>query len=126
MSPTSPRRPHWLPLTDRASLLAALAAHLQSLPDLHPDRFTLTEVVSEVGVAAARAQLDRVPSGGLRVAAGIAVDSCQIRLSASELQALRSVPGLPSSVARALGHYATAGAPAAGAAADDRPREWST
>ena len=96
------RRPHWLPLDARTGLADAVTEHLRTLDGLDPDRFTLVDVILELGVASARTQLDQVPSDLMRAAAGIPAPSCQIRLSESELEALLRMPNLPMSVTEAF------------------------
>ncbi len=96
------RRPHWLPLDARTELADAVTEHLRTLDGLDPDRFTLVDVIVELGVASARSQLDQVPSRLMRAAAGLPARSCQIRLSKSELDALLRMPNLPMSVTEAF------------------------
>jgi hypothetical protein len=96
------RRPHWLPLDARTELADAVTEHLRTLDGLDPDRFTLVDVIVELGVASARAQLDQVPAQLMQAAAGVAGRSCQIRLSKSELDALLRMPNLPMSVREAF------------------------
>jgi hypothetical protein len=103
------RAPHWLPLDARTELADSVTEHLTTLDGLEPDRFSLVDVVLELGVASARSQLDQVPSQRMRAAAGIPAGSCQVRLSKSEIDALLRVPNLPMSVTEAFRQYPPAG-----------------
>lgn len=103
------RGPHWLPMDARTELADAVTEHLTTLDVLDPDRFTLVDVIVELGVASARSQLDQVPSQLMRAAAGIPARFCQIRLSKPELEALLRVPNLPMSVTEAFRQYPPAG-----------------
>ena len=103
------RGTRWLPMDARAELADAVTEHLRTLDVLDPDRFTLVDVIVELGVASARSQLDQVPSDLMRAAAGIPARSCQIRLSKPELEALLRVPNLPMSVTEAFRQYPPAG-----------------
>jgi hypothetical protein len=96
------RGPHWVPMDARTELTDAVTKHLRTLDGLDPDRFTLAEVIVELGVASARSQLDQVPSQLMRAAAGMPARSCQVRLSRSELEALLRMPNLPMSVTEAF------------------------
>jgi hypothetical protein len=96
------RKPHWFPRDARADLVDALSAHLQQLDGLDPDRFTLSDVIIELGVASARSQLDQVPADLMRAAAGIPATFCQIRLSESELAAVLRTANLPMKVGEAF------------------------
>lgn len=99
------RGPHWLPMDARAELAEAVTEHLTTLDVLEPDRFTLVDVIVELGVASARSHLDRVPSHLMQAAAGIPARYCQIRLSKPELDALLRMPNLPMSVTEAFRQY---------------------
>ena len=96
------REPHWFPLDARTALVKALTAHLAELDGLDPDRFSLSDVITELGVASARSRLDQVPVAMIRAAAGVPASACQIRLSESELSALLRTPNLPMKVLEAL------------------------
>jgi len=96
------REAHWFPLDARTVLVNALTVHLGELHGLDPDRLSLSDVITELGVASARSQLDQVPVAMIRAAAGVPASSCQIRLSESELSALLRTPNLPMKVAEAL------------------------
>ena len=103
------RGPHWLPVDARTELADAVTEHLRTLEELDPDRFALADVIVELGVASARAQLDQVPSHLMRAAAGMPPRSCQIRLSKSEVEALLRMPNLPMSVSDAFRQHPLAG-----------------
>ena len=108
-SSVPPRGPHWLPMDARTDLADAVTEHLRTLDGLDPDRFSLADVIVELGVASARSQLDQVPSRLMQAAAGITARSCQIRLSASELAALLRIPNLPMTVREAFRRHLPAG-----------------
>jgi len=103
------RGPHWLPMDARTELVDAVTEHLTTLDGLDPDRFTLADIIVELGVASARSQLDQVPSRLMQAAAGITARSCQIRLSKPELAALLRMPNLPMTVRKAFRHHLPAG-----------------
>ncbi|MGV8910740.1 MAG: hypothetical protein ACOH1Y_17325 [Propionicimonas sp.] len=94
-----------MPTSARTDLLKAITEHLASLDGLDPDRFTLSDVIVELGVASARTQLDRVPAHLMRAAAGIRASSFQVRLSQSELDALHRLPNLPMNLEDAFGQH---------------------
>ena len=93
----------------RTELVDAVTEHLTTLDGLDPDRFTLADIIVELGVASARSQLDQVPSRLMQAAAGITARSCQIRLSKPELAALLRMPNLPMTVRKAFRHHLPAG-----------------
>jgi hypothetical protein len=96
------REPHWFPLDARTDLVNALTAHLGALDGLDPDRFAISDVITELGVASARSMLDQVPVAMMGAAAGVPASSCQIRLSESEVSALLRTPNLPMKVGDAF------------------------
>jgi|GEM_PF-2325922 len=96
------REPHWFPLDARTGLVNALTVHLGEMDGLDPDRLSLSDIITELGVASARSQLDQVPAAMMRAAAGVPASSCQIRLSESELSALLRTPNLPMKVGDAF------------------------
>ena len=108
-SSVPPRRPHWLAMDARTDLADAVTEHVTTLDGLDPDRFTLADVIVELGVASARSQLDQVPSRLMQAAAGVPAPSCQIRLSTPELAALLRMPNLPMTVSEAFRHHLPAG-----------------
>jgi hypothetical protein len=89
-------------------LADAVTKHSEPWNGLDPDRFTLAEVIVELGVASARSQLDQVPS---QLHASCRRDACTFParsgLSRSELEALLRMPNLPMSVTEAFQQHPT-------------------
>jgi hypothetical protein len=94
--------PHWLSAGDRQELERAVQAALDGAP-LHPvAAIHLSEVLTELHVAAAREVVWPAPTARVRRATGWDQDVVPVRLSAVELASVLSLPGLAPVAREAL------------------------
>src|SRR3954470_24420468 len=101
-------RPHWLTAGDRSSLADTVREAIASSA-VHPvAAIHLEDVLTELHVAAAREAVWPASAARVRLAAGWDEDVLPVRLSASELASVLSLPELPDAVRAALDGSGTA------------------
>ncbi len=88
--------PHWLTGTDRELLSEVVRAAVADL-DLHPvAAIHLTDVLTELHVAAARDAVWPASAARVRRVTGWGADVLPVRLSARELASVLALPALPA------------------------------
>ena len=94
--------PHWLAGADRA-LLATVVRQALEDPALHPvAAIHLSDVLTELHVAAARDAVWPTSAARVRQVTGWDADVLPVRLSAGERAGVLALPGLPDRLHRAL------------------------
>jgi hypothetical protein len=94
--------PHWLAGADRALLAAAVRRALDD-PGLPPvAAIRLSDVLTELHVAAARDAVWPASAARVRQVTGWDADVLPVRLSAEERASVLDLPGLPDQARRAL------------------------
>ena len=94
--------PHWLTAADREDLAAAVRDALEDT-SVHPvAAIHLSDVLTELHVAAARDAVWPGTAARVRRVTGWGADVLPVRLSARELTSVLALPGLPSALRAAL------------------------
>jgi hypothetical protein len=94
--------PHWLAAVDREELAAVVRAAMQD-PTVHPvAAIHLSDVLTELHVAAARELVWPASAARVRRVTGWDADVLPVRLSAAELSSVLGLSTLPSSLRAAL------------------------
>jgi hypothetical protein len=94
--------PHWLTAAQRAELAATVRAAVTAW-DVHPvAAIHLQDVLTELHVAAARDAVWPSSAARVRLATGWDADVLPVRLSATELAGILTVPGLSPTLRAAL------------------------
>ncbi|SFL23443.1 hypothetical protein [Geodermatophilus ruber] len=94
--------PHWLAAADREQLAGVVRSALED-PAVHPvAAVRLSDVLTELSVAAARDAVWPAPAARVRRATGWGVDVLPVRLSAVELASVLALPTLSAALRTAL------------------------